>query len=220
MVTSRAPRRSPAAPSSSAVLRPRTLLATRPRVTDPRGMDHGDEAEIRQPALRKVGGQARRERDEAAEEGNAQAGPRRQGRQGEEPRAGNRDRALGGARERREGAAEAVVEEDEQEKVGTREEGRGTRAMALPSSLFPLPSSLFPTPDTPRSSGSLPRNSARSPSPSAPACGSSRGSGRSASRSRGSTRSCRGATRRSSRAGPRLARSRAVPRAGARGSTR
>ena len=86
----------------------------------------GDEAEIQLaevgwPQVRPQGIDERRERDAAAKEGNAQEWPRRQGRQSEEPRAGDRHRPERGTGEGRQGAPEEVEPETlvVEEVVGT-----------------------------------------------------------------------------------------------------
>jgi len=63
--------------------------------------------------------QARGKRDAAAKEGHAQEWSGRQGRNGEEPQAGDRDRPVRSAREGREGAAKAY-----QQTIGAKEIAR------------------------------------------------------------------------------------------------
>ena len=76
----------------------------------------GSEAEIQLaqvgwPQVRPQGIEERRERDAASQEGHAQEWSRREGRQGEEPRAGDRGRPERGTRQGPEGAEEEVEPE-------------------------------------------------------------------------------------------------------------
>src|ERR1043166_2333556 len=67
---------------------------------------HGCEEKARWSEVRQGGEQTRRERDETPEEGNAPLWQRGQGRQSEEPEAGDCDRTVRGAEEGSEGAEE------------------------------------------------------------------------------------------------------------------
>jgi hypothetical protein len=72
---------------------------------------YGDQGQVRQAPVRAGGGQIGRERDAAPQEGHAQEREGRQRRHGDEPQAGHRDRAVGGAEERRQGAEPAEAGE-------------------------------------------------------------------------------------------------------------
>jgi len=75
---------------------------------------HGD-TEKEWTQVREGCGKECRARDEEAKEGNFAEGAWRQGRQGEEQEAGDRDWIVGGAGEGREGAIEAEVERKAQD---------------------------------------------------------------------------------------------------------
>ena len=89
-----------------------TVALTHHTAGRPDGSQEGRTQIIRTTKIWKGRQQASRERDAAAEEGHAQVGQRTQG---EKPQAGNRDRSLRGAPERRQGSAQ---------KDGTQEDGR------------------------------------------------------------------------------------------------
>ena len=73
----------------------------------------GDQKEVRgqvrKSDVRPRSEQERRDGDASPQEGHAQARAWRQGREGEEPQAGDRDRPLRGAEEGREGSAQELI---------------------------------------------------------------------------------------------------------------
>src|SRR5688500_8227977 len=69
--------------------------------------------EIRKSEVRARSEQDRRERNASPQEGDAEERAWRQGRQGEEPQAGDRDRSLRGTKQGREGSAKALVAKDQ-----------------------------------------------------------------------------------------------------------